>query len=67
MSSLPFLLMAVALVAMGIWARRNAPLLVSAHLDSGERRKRQRVLRRGGTTCLVAAAAFAAFAAVDLW
>ncbi|MGH3451301.1 MAG: hypothetical protein ACRDQW_11375, partial [Haloechinothrix sp.] len=62
MNALAFALLAVALVPIGLWARRNADSLVPALLDESAERGRQRVIRRGGAACLTVAAAFGAFA-----
>lgn len=67
MNQVAFLLLAAALVLVGLWARRNAAALVSPNLEPSMRTKRTRVLRRGGSICLAVAAGFGAFAVVDLW
>lgn len=66
MNQLAFVLLAVALVPIGLWARRNAVTLVSPYLEPRTRTKRSQVIRRGGSICLVVAAGFAVFAVVDL-
>lgn len=66
MNQLVFLLLAAALVFVGVWARRDAPALISSYLDERARTKRQRVIRRGGMVCLMLAGVFAAFAVADL-
>lgn len=67
MNQLAFLTLAAALVFIGIWAHRDAPALVSLHLETRARAKRERVIRRGAMACYGVAAAFAAFAASDLF
>lgn len=66
MNALAFVVLAVVLVPLGLWARRNADSLVPAHLDPETHQRRQRVIRRGGLTCLVVAAGFVLFAALTL-
>ncbi|TCK26275.1 hypothetical protein [Pseudonocardia endophytica] len=56
------LVMAVALAALGLWARGNVENLVPAQMSGEQRDKRVRVLRRGGITCLVVALVFVAVA-----
>jgi hypothetical protein len=67
MNQVAFVLLAVALTPVGLWARRNAATLVGPYLEPRARAKRSRVIRRGGSVCLVVAAGFAVFAVVDLW
>ncbi|MBW0113738.1 hypothetical protein [Pseudonocardia abyssalis] len=59
--------MAVPLLVLGHWGRSNAEALVPAHFVGLERERRARMLRRGGTTCAVVAAAFLAGAVVALF
>lgn len=66
MTSTVFFALAAALAAIGWWARRNAPTLVSPYLDASAQRQRERVMRRGGTTCLVTAVGFIVFAVSGL-
>ncbi len=56
------LAMAVALAALGLWARGHAPDLVPAHMSEEQRDKRIRALNRGGVTCLAVAVVFVAVA-----
>jgi hypothetical protein len=55
-----------ALVLVGVWGRANADRLPPAVLPPEEVRRRARVLRRGGVTCIVAGAAIAATALLGL-
>lgn len=66
MTSTVLFALAAALVAIGWWARRNAPALASPYLEAPARRQRERVMRRGGTTCLVTAVGFIVFAVAGL-
>ncbi|RYJ07410.1 MAG: hypothetical protein EON52_01405 [Actinomycetales bacterium] len=47
------MLMAVGLIAVGSWGRRDAPSLVPSHLSEEEREHRVGVMRRGSVACLV--------------
>jgi hypothetical protein len=57
MSAVLLIVLAGALALIGRWGRRNAHSLVLASLPGAEREHRIRVLRRGGLSCHVAAAA----------
>lgn len=65
MTPFAFVMLAVALVPIGLWARRTAVTQVSGYLDADARAKRVRVLRRGGLACWVVAGLFVAFAVVE--
>ena len=54
--------MALALAVLGFGGRDRAPALVPPHMPAKDRARRERSLRRGGTTCLVIAVVFALFA-----
>ncbi|MCE3554473.1 MULTISPECIES: hypothetical protein [Pseudonocardia] len=52
-------LLAVALVALGLWGRAAAGTLPARSLPPEERERRSRVLHRGGTGCVLLGALFA--------
>jgi hypothetical protein len=45
--------MALVLISIGSWGRREAHTLPPAHLDAAERQHRSQVLGRGAVACLV--------------
>lgn len=47
------MMLAVVLIAVGSWGRREAPSLVPSHLSEEEREHRVGVMRRGSIACLV--------------
>ncbi|HEV7977934.1 hypothetical protein [Amycolatopsis sp.] len=55
---------AAALLGIGLWGRRRAADLVPAAVDPDTRVQRVRSLRRGATVCLAFAAVFVAGAVI---
>lgn len=49
------LVLGLALLGVGLWARRSVDRLVPAHLDQDERRRRRRMMLRGAWACQVCA------------
>ncbi|NBH07481.1 hypothetical protein [Amycolatopsis sp. SID8362] len=66
-TAIPFLVLALLLVALGRWGGRHAGQLVPAALPGAERERRTRVLRRGAVTAYVVAAVFVAMSVVAVF
>lgn len=66
MSGLLFLVLGLALAAIGRWAARHAGSLVERGLDAEQGRRKEAAIRRGARGCSVLGAVFLVFAALHL-
>lgn len=65
-SGIVALVLAAVLLVVGRWGRRNAAGLVPSSLSASARQDKERVVRRGGTTCQIVATWFVLLGIAEL-